>query len=58
MEMLEALVVFEVLGTAMRLGPGSREVGAGGLMEDDGPRGFFTGLVVAGAARMRTLWGP
>ena len=56
--MLEALVVFEVLGTAMRLGPGSREVEAGGLMEDDGPRGFFTGLVVAGAARMRTLWGP
>lgn len=47
-----------VLGTAMRLGPGSREGGAGGLMEDDGPRGFFAGLVVPEVGRTRTLWGP
>ena len=42
----------------MRLGPGSRDVGAGGLMEDDGPSGFFTGLVEPGAVRTRILWGP
>ena len=58
MEILEVLIVFEVLGTAIRLGPGSREVGAGGLMEDDRPRGFFVGLVVADVVLMRTLWGP
>ena len=51
-------MVLKVLGTTMRLGPGSREVGAGGLMEEDGPRGFFTGLAVADAVRTRTLWGP
>lgn len=48
----------KVLGTAIRLGPGSREVGAGGLMEDDGPRGFFAELVVPDTFRTRTLWGP
>ena len=42
----------------MRLGPGILEVGAGGLMEDDGPRGFFTGLAMVDAVRMRILWGP
>ena len=42
----------------MRLGPGSREFGAGGLTEDDRPRGFFIGLVVADVVWMRTLWGP
>jgi hypothetical protein len=56
--MLEALVGFKVLETAIRLGPGSREVEAGGLVEDDGPRGFFTGLVVPETVRTRTLWGP
>lgn len=56
--MLEVLFIFEVLGTAMRLGPGSREAGAGGLTEEDGPNGFFAGLVVVDAVRVRTLWGP
>lgn len=42
----------------MRLGPGSREVEADGLMEDEKPRGFFAGLVVPGTAPRRTLWGP
>jgi hypothetical protein len=42
----------------MRLGPGSREVGAGGLMEDDRPRGFFVGFVVVDVVWTRTLWGP
>lgn len=27
-------------------------------MEDDRPRGFFVGLVVADVVLMRTLWGP
>jgi len=57
--MLEVLAVgLEVLGMAMRLGPGSREVGTGGLMEDDGPRGLFAELVVPEVARTRTLCGP
>lgn len=56
--MLEAFVAgFKVLGTAIRLGPGSREIEAGGLMDDDEPRGFFTGLVAPDTAR-RILWGP
>ena len=55
MEVLEAFIVFEVLGTAMRLGPGSRELGAGGFMEEDRPRGFFTGFVVADVVWIRTL---
>ena len=42
----------------MRLGPGSREAGAGGLIEEDGPRGFLTGFAVPDAVRTRTLWGP
>jgi len=58
LEVPEVFVVFEVLGTAMRLGPGSRELGTGGLMEDDRPRGFFIGLVVADVVWTRTLWGP
>lgn len=42
----------------MRLGPGSRELGAGGLMEDDRPRGFFIGFVMVDVVCTRTLWGP
>lgn len=42
----------------MRLGPGSRETGAGGLMEEDKPRGVLMGLATPDTGGRRTLWGP